>query len=91
METEKRERKAKKTRYSYFNSSEVCNHRPMKFLAPLLYSPRTLRDPMKIAEMIQDRTAALVTYVKAEKAVETHKLLPHGSIFLSCRSKFRDL
>lgn len=55
--------------------------------APSLYSPKTLRDHMKTAE----KTAALVTNVKAGEAAETHKLLPHGSIFLSYRSKFRDL
>lgn len=39
---------------------------------------------MKTAE----KTAALVTKVKAGKAAGTQKLLSHGSIFLS---KFRDL
>lgn len=37
------------------------------------------------------KTAALVTKVKAGKAAGTHKLISHGSMFLSYRSKFRDL
>lgn len=53
--------------------------RSVMFLAPLLHSQKTLRNTRKIAEIIRDRTAALAMYVKAEKAAETHKLLPHGS------------